>query len=191
MTSSPVRRTSSGSWFSRKDGLVSRSGDTSSTSTSSAASCSRTVSHSSWLAELMATARTPARAAAATWSRIRASSGDTISVGPAPRRRSSRLETKYTADLPQPVRCTTRARRPPSTRASIASNWPSWNSAAGCPTSSRSTSWACSRVPDPADAEADRVGGGGGAGRTAAFWLLAIASVSQPPPTATKPGAHG
>src|SRR6478609_6429000 len=112
-----------------------------------------------------------------------ASSGDTIRVGPAPRRRSSREATKYTADLPQPVRCTTRARRPPSTRASMASNWPSWNSASGCPTSSRSTAWACSRVPVP-PAEA-----GWAAERTAAFWLLAIASVSQPPPTATKPAA--
>ena len=73
---------------------MSRSGETSRTSTWSAASCSRTVSHSSWLAELMATARTPARAAAATWSRISASSGETISVGPAPRRLSSSDATK-------------------------------------------------------------------------------------------------
>ena len=38
--------------------------------------------HSSALAELIVTARMPARSAAATWSRIRASSGDTITRGP-------------------------------------------------------------------------------------------------------------
>ena len=71
---------------------------------------SRMSVHSSGFAELMLAARTPARSAAATWSRIRASSGETRIVGPAPRRRSSRVATKYTADLPHPVRWTTRAR---------------------------------------------------------------------------------
>ena len=66
-------------------GLFSRSGETSSTSTSSAASRCSSSSHSCALVELIATARTPARSAAATWSRIRASSGETSTVGPAPR----------------------------------------------------------------------------------------------------------
>ena len=44
-----------------------------------------------------------------------ASSGETSTVGPAPRARSSIVATKYTADLPQPVRCTTSARRCSST----------------------------------------------------------------------------
>ena len=70
-----------------------------------------TSSHSVMLAELMVTARMPAREAAEIWSRMSASSGDTITVGPAPRARSSLVATKYTADLPQPVRCTTSARR--------------------------------------------------------------------------------
>ena len=45
-------------------------------------------------AELMAAARTPARSAAATWSRMSASSGDTINAGPAPARRCSSAEMK-------------------------------------------------------------------------------------------------
>ena len=51
-------------------------------------------SHSVMLALEISTARMPARAAAATWSRISASSGLTSSVGPLPRRRSSAVETK-------------------------------------------------------------------------------------------------
>jgi hypothetical protein len=60
--------------------------------------------HSSRFAELIGLARMPARTAASTWLRINASSGETINVGPAPRARSSIVATKYTADLPQPVR---------------------------------------------------------------------------------------
>ena len=45
-------------------------------------------------AELIVRARIPARSAAATWLRISASSGDTITVGPAPRERSSAVATK-------------------------------------------------------------------------------------------------
>jgi hypothetical protein len=46
------------------------------------------------LALEISTARMPARAAAATWSRISASSGETSRVGPDPRRRSNAVETK-------------------------------------------------------------------------------------------------
>jgi len=74
------------------------------------------------LALEISTARMPARDAAATWSRMSASSGETSSVGPVPRRRSSAVETKYTADLPHPVRCTTSARCPCSTRAATATS---------------------------------------------------------------------
>jgi hypothetical protein len=45
------------------------------------------------LAEFIVTARMPARSAAATWSRIRASNGDTMIVGPAPAARSSAVAT--------------------------------------------------------------------------------------------------
>ena len=74
-------------------------------------------------------ARIPARAAASIWFRISASSGDTITVGPAPRARNSAVARKYTADLPQPVRWTTRARRP-ATSALIAVHWSSRSRAA-------------------------------------------------------------
>ena len=57
-------------------------------------------SHSWVLAELIVRAWIPARPAASTWLRISASSGDTITVGPAPRARSSAVATKYTADFP-------------------------------------------------------------------------------------------
>ena len=69
----------------------------------------------------------PARPAASTWLRISASSGDTITVGPAPRARNSAVATKYTADFPHPVRCTTSARRRAPTRALIAVHWSSRN----------------------------------------------------------------
>ena len=60
-TSRPVSAASLGSTSSRNDGLLSRSGDTSSTSTSSAASKASSDSHSCAFVELIATARTPAR----------------------------------------------------------------------------------------------------------------------------------
>lgn len=63
-----------------------------------------TVSHSSVLDELIVRALMPALAAAATWLRISASRGETITVGPLPCARSSDVATKYTADFPQPVR---------------------------------------------------------------------------------------
>ena len=85
---------SRGSTWSRKPGLLSRSGETSRTSTSPARICCWTGSHSSMLVELMVTARMPARSAAAIWLRISASSGETITVGPAPCSRSSSVATK-------------------------------------------------------------------------------------------------
>jgi hypothetical protein len=106
-------------------GETSASGLTSSTSTSPAATSAWTVSHSSVLAELMVRARMPARSAASIWLRIKARSGETITVGPLPRFRSSAVATKYTADFPQPVRCTTSARRPWATSASTARHWSS------------------------------------------------------------------
>ena len=50
--------------------------------------------HSVTLAELMVAARIPAPAAASIWLRISASSGDTMTVGPAPAARSSAVATK-------------------------------------------------------------------------------------------------
>ncbi len=94
MTSNPQRSASAGSWCSRKLGLLSRSGLTSSRSTESVRSASRTSSHSVALDEFMVTARIPARSAAPIWSRISASSGETMSVGPAPSARRSIVVTK-------------------------------------------------------------------------------------------------
>ena len=86
----------------------------------------------------------PARAAAPTWSRIRASSGETSRVGPAPRARSSAVATKYIADFPHPVRWTTSTRSRRCTRPSIASSCPSRKSASARPTRARSAALASS-----------------------------------------------
>ena len=93
-TSSPQVAASRGSTSSRKPGLLSRSGLTRRTSTSPALTAVWISSHCSMLVELIVTARMPARSAAAIWLRIRASSGETITVGPAPSARSSRVATK-------------------------------------------------------------------------------------------------
>ncbi len=74
-TTSPADAASRGSTSSRKPGLLSRSGETSRTSTSPAAIRSCTASHSVTLDELIVSARMPARWAASTWLRMRASSG--------------------------------------------------------------------------------------------------------------------
>ena len=89
-----MRAASGGSSRSRKSGLLRRSGLTRSTSTDPERNASSTVSHSSVFDELIVCAVMPARAAASTWLRIRASSGDTISVGPAPCARSRPVATK-------------------------------------------------------------------------------------------------
>ena len=94
ITSSPTRSANSGSISARKVGLLSRSGLISSTSTASAASSSCTSAHASRLVELTVCARIPIRSAAATWLRISASSGETISVGPAPASRPSAVARK-------------------------------------------------------------------------------------------------
>src|SRR5258705_3964505 len=101
--------------------------------------------HSVTLPELIVAARTPARSAAATWLRISARSGDTMTVARGPPSRSSLAAMKYTADLPQPVRCTTRACRRCTTRASIAVHWSSRRFAAD-PASCSRIAWARTRV---------------------------------------------
>src|SRR5580692_7467837 len=63
------------------------------------------------LAEFTVRALSPARPAASIWLRIRARSGEMMIVGPMSRARSSAVVTKYTADLPHPVRGTASARR--------------------------------------------------------------------------------
>ena len=105
--------------------MFKRSGLTSSTSRSPLRTRSWISAQSATLLELIVAARTPARSAAATWLRIRANSGDTMTVAPCPDARSSLAAMKYTADLPQPVRCTTSARRRCTTNASIAVHWSS------------------------------------------------------------------
>ena len=122
ITSSPTRAEKSGSMSERNCGLSSRSGLISSRSTASASSSARTSSHASRLVELIVCARIPSRSAAAIWLRISASSGETISAGPAPRSRSSAAAMKYTADFPHPVRCTHSTRAWSSTRSRTASS---------------------------------------------------------------------
>ena len=90
----PTRSANSGSISARNCGLLSRSGLISSTSTASAASSSRTSAQASRLVELIVCARIPIRSAAAIWLRISASSGETISVGPAPASRPSAVLRK-------------------------------------------------------------------------------------------------
>ena len=94
MTTSPALAARLGSTVSRKSGLFSRSGLTSSTSTLPSATSARTASHSSMLAELIVRPTMPARPAASSWLRISASSGETITVAPEPRARSSAVATK-------------------------------------------------------------------------------------------------
>ena len=92
--------------------VVESLGLTSSTSTSPARTASWIGSQLSMLVELMVTARMPARSAAAIWLRIRASSGDTMTVGPAPALAQQQGRDEVDRRLaPQPVRCTTSARR--------------------------------------------------------------------------------
>ena len=93
-TSSPTRSANSGSIEERNCGLFSRSGEISSRSTASSASSASTSPQPSRLVELIVCARMPSFSAAAIWLRISASSGETISVGPAPCSRSSEVATK-------------------------------------------------------------------------------------------------
>ncbi len=86
------------------------------------ASSSRTRSHSPRLVLLIVWARSPSRSAATIWFRISASRGLTISVGPAPASRRRAVATKYTADFPQPVRCTQSTRLRSRTTSRIASS---------------------------------------------------------------------
>ncbi|CAB4699195.1 unannotated protein [freshwater metagenome] len=67
-------------------------------------------SQSSMFVLFTVAARSPARCAAETWSRIKASNGDTTNVGPAPTERNAEVAAQYTADFPQPVACTTSTR---------------------------------------------------------------------------------
>ena len=78
----PMREARCGSTRERKPKEFSRSGEMSRTSTSSAAIRASMAGQSSMLALFSVTARSPDRSAAATWSRIRASSGEMTSVGP-------------------------------------------------------------------------------------------------------------
>ena len=82
---------SDGSTSLRNRGLLRRSGEMSSTSTSSASIDDSIDRQSSMLEELMVAARMPAAEAEPTWLRMSASSGDTTRVGPAPSSRSSRV----------------------------------------------------------------------------------------------------
>ena len=105
----------------RNPALANRSGAINNRSIWSAAMRSSMSAHESMLDELIVTADRPSRSAAATWSRISASSGDTTIVGPHPRSRSMRVAEKYTADLPNPVRATSSVRRRSATTAATAS----------------------------------------------------------------------
>ena len=118
---------SPGSTLSRKSGLLSRSGLISSTSTAPARISAVISPHSSRLAELIVRARMPARAAASTWLRISASSGETMTVGrPAsPPRRPRRPQQRGGHEVDRatcPSRCA--ARRAPAAGRRPAPRWP-------------------------------------------------------------------
>ena len=138
ITSNPLRRPTAGRTSCRNSGLASRSGEINKTSTSSAAIRSLTPVHSLVFELLMVSARIPSRSAASIWLRIRASSGDTSSVGPDPLSRSIRVAMKYTALFPQPVRCTSSTRTRSPTSLKIASSWSDRNTLASSPVSRRS-----------------------------------------------------
>ena len=87
----------------------------------SAARSASIATQSSRLAELIVTARRPRRSAASIWFRMRLRSGLTISVGPCPWSRRTRVAIQYTRLLPHPVRCTTSVREPSLTTAAMAS----------------------------------------------------------------------
>ena len=101
---------------------------------------------SSTLALLSVTARSPERSAAATWSRMRASSGEMTSVGPLPCARRRPEAIQYTADLPQPVRWITTTLRRSATNASMAAHWSSRSTAAG---PARRVRWSCAVARRP------------------------------------------
>jgi hypothetical protein len=106
ITSSPHVATSRGSCSARNRGFTRRSGETNSTSTASSSSSRSMSPHSVTVAELIACARTPARVAAATWSRI---SAQATRSEPAPPRPVAERRDEVDSRLAPPVRCTTSA----------------------------------------------------------------------------------
>ena len=140
--------------------FASRSGETRSTSAPPPSTSRRRSGHSSRFVELMDTARTASRRAISIWLRIRARSGDTMSVGPCPELRKSRVAMKYTVLLPQPVRSTTSCRTRRLTKASIASHCPLRNEASATLSwRRRSRSAAFRSVPPPPAGAATRFTG--------------------------------
>ena len=124
-TSKPIRSAIGYKTVSIKSWFAKRSGETSKQSTSPCSNLSLMRCHSSLFVEFNVSAVIPNRSAAATWLRIRASKGEMIIVGPAPRSRKILLAMKYTALFPQPVRWTTSSFRRWFTTASMASHCPS------------------------------------------------------------------
>ncbi len=146
ITMSPARASIAVAWRANL-GLARRSGEMSSTSSSSRLNASRVASQSSMLAELMVAAFSPARPAASIWSRMSASRGEITKVGPAPSARSADVAAQYTADLPQPVACTTSTRERSTTRARTAARWSSRGVAAGPAMAAMTESrWASARA---------------------------------------------
>jgi hypothetical protein len=78
----------------RNRSLAKRSGEINRMSTSPRASLDSTSLHSLTLSELIVSARTPIRSAAAIWLRISARSGDISSAGPLPPSRNSFVAMK-------------------------------------------------------------------------------------------------
>ena len=157
ITSRPERAATVGRTSARNAGLLNRSGETRSRSTSSRSIAEVISSQSSRFSLLIVKARTPARSAIRIWLRISARSGETRIVGPAPASRSSRVAMKYTADLPHPVRWTRRTRRRSATTASIASRWPGRKVASG-PAMACSSSRGRSVTPKTLPTRTDRPG---------------------------------
>jgi len=81
----------SASTLSRKRGLFSRSGEMRSRSTSPSRAAASMACQSSVFSLLMVAERTPMRSPIWVWLRMRASSGETTRLGPAPSSRRSRV----------------------------------------------------------------------------------------------------
>ena len=90
-TNIPIERWIPGSSRALKSSFANRWADTNRTSIRSAARSSSMEAQSSRLAELIVTARRPSRSAASIWFRISDSNGLTMSVGPWPASRRTRV----------------------------------------------------------------------------------------------------
>src|SRR5690606_4758739 len=109
MTSRPTRLNNLGRMVDPNSGLLRVSGVTKARSITSDSIRSNSNGHVSWVWELKSATDRSKDSAMDFWLRMRARSGETITVGPPPLARIIFVEMKYTADFPHPVAWTTSA----------------------------------------------------------------------------------